>query len=345
MANGTSFLEIPLVWLLRLGNTNSLYLMLMARVSHMYPIQAWPLIQLDTEFRGCLPELKVDESRIPANCRHEPFRDCLLEHEAVKALVPDMNVLLDWTHFRASCVLLDAIYFFAAMTRKSPCTLLPKFNEVAKLHFCSSVRARQVIGNTGLEVCVYDYTCHLTTGNLADKMGSCLFIRRSLKGHSCLISLLRTMNVFKVSSDSLSHLLKAHHVSMRKTATKICKIRELAKLDTVMKDLTPEEATALENKLQEMESKKKKKDDKDNEENMEDPDCDSWLFLHAHHDIAHFVVVLSAPNTSKDIAEDEDDAAINAARDMLLREVQEDQEHHTEIIYSLFFLLFSVLFL
>ena len=34
---------------------------------------------------------------------------------------------------------------------------------------------------TSGKVLVYDYSCHLTMGNLADKMGSCLFIRRSAK--------------------------------------------------------------------------------------------------------------------------------------------------------------------
>ena len=45
---------------------------------------------------------------------------------------------------------------------------------------------------------------------------------------------------------------------MRKNATKVCKIRALAKVESVMKDLTPEEATTLEAKLTEMDSKKKK---------------------------------------------------------------------------------------
>ena len=105
---------------------------------------------------------------------------------------------------------------------------------------------------------MYDYTCHSTTASLADKMGCSLFLRRSKEGHSCLIALLRSLDIFNISSDCLTHLLKAHHVNMRKTATKLCKIRALAKVDSVMKDLTPEQATALETKLVELESKKKK---------------------------------------------------------------------------------------
>ena len=89
-------------------------------------------------------------------------------------------------------------------------------------------------------------------------MGSCLFLRRSKNGHSLLVALLRSLQISKISSDCLSQLLRVHNVNMRKTATKLCKIRALCNIETVMKDLTTEEVTAVEAMLKEMESKKKK---------------------------------------------------------------------------------------
>ena len=64
-----------------------------------------------------------------------------------------------------------------------------------------------------------------------------------------------------------------------------------------MKDLTPEEATALENKLQELESKKKKKEERDHEENVEDADCDSWLILIPHHDMNALIFATVEPKS------------------------------------------------
>ena len=109
------------------------------------------------------------------------------------------------------------------------------------------------------QVLVYDYTCHVTTGMLAEKLGCCLVVRRNLLGCSLLVWLLKHLRITDVSSESLSMLLKEYNVNMRKTATKRCKIQALCKVDAVMKDLSAEEATALAEKMKEMESRKKNK--------------------------------------------------------------------------------------
>ena len=71
------------------------------------------------------------------------------------------------------------------------------------------------------------------------------------------MSLLRSLQITEISSESLSQLLKEHNINMRKNATKLCKIQALCKVDMVMKELTAEEANALAEKLKELESKKK----------------------------------------------------------------------------------------
>ena len=100
-----------------------------------------------------------------------------------------------------------------------------------------------------------------------------MFFRHSKRGCSLLVALLRSLSIADVSSECLSQLLKHHNVNMRKNATKLCKIRALSKVDCVLKDLTAEEATAVENMLQEMETKKPKK--KDHEDDHEEQECDT----------------------------------------------------------------------
>ena len=57
-------------------------------------LQAWPLKELDILFQGKLPEMKIDECRIPASSRRRKFNDCLREGQSVKALTIDVTANL-----------------------------------------------------------------------------------------------------------------------------------------------------------------------------------------------------------------------------------------------------------
>ena len=124
------------------------------------------------------------------------------------------------------------------------------------------------------KVAVYNYTIHVTKSKLADKMNTCVFFRHAKRGNSLLVALLQSLTIADVSSECLTQLLKHHNVNMRKNATKLCKIRALSKIESVLKDLTAEEATAVETMLQDMESKTAKKKN-DHEDDIEERDCDT----------------------------------------------------------------------
>ena len=50
------------------------------------------MVEIDIMFHGCLPDYVMDESRIPAKQNASTGRECLKEHESVKALTLDLTV-------------------------------------------------------------------------------------------------------------------------------------------------------------------------------------------------------------------------------------------------------------
>ena len=179
-----------------------------------------------------------------------------------------------------------------------------------------------------LQVQVYNYTCHLTKSNLADKMGCAIFIRRSLRGYSLLAFLLRTLKINEICSDSLTQLLKIYNVNMRKNATKLCKLRGLMKVDSILKDLTAEEATAVEEVLQEMESKKKKKMKKMamKRKRMESFGLEHIMLEFCFLPKTIYIVNVKINRSQKDVPEDDDDAAMKAACRMMADEEKDDED-------------------
>ena len=63
------------------------------------------MIELDYKFEGCLPEMMVDECRIPCNNQQRKFRDCLKAGESVKALSFDVKAQLSISQLtiRSTC--------------------------------------------------------------------------------------------------------------------------------------------------------------------------------------------------------------------------------------------------
>ena len=217
--------------------------------------EVWPMVEIDIVFRGPLPEYVMDESRIPAKNNGPKGRDCLNEHESVKTLVLDLTVQLARIELKeelCSAVTCHEIRCPGNM----PCACY-HFSRMPLGYMCNTQIGRMMFVACA-EVLVYDYTIHFTAGSLADKMGCCMFFRRSFKGFSLLAALLRNLDIARIPSDSLTQLLKVHNINMRKTATKVCKIRSLCQVETVLKDLSAEEVKALEELMKNMESKKKK---------------------------------------------------------------------------------------
>ena len=113
---------------------------------------------------------------------------------------------------------------------------------------------------------------------------------------------------------------------MRKTATKLCKIQALCKIDAVMKDLSAEEANALATKLKDMESKKKRNNNANDDNENEDGELDPGTFYYSHFPVLinnRFLLVLA---DCKDMVDDEEDPALVAAEKMLAEEMGEDED-------------------
>ena len=57
--------------------------------------EVWPMVELDYKFENGLPELVVDECRVPSKSQENKFQDCLHEGESVKAICFDMTASLE----------------------------------------------------------------------------------------------------------------------------------------------------------------------------------------------------------------------------------------------------------
>ena len=94
---------------------------------------------------------------------------------------------------------------------------------------------------------------------LTEKIGTSCLIRRSVCGEDILIFLLRTGEILKTQSDTLSKILQLEGTNVRKNLSKAGKIRLIMKLPRIQAVLPEETLGRLEEKLQEMEKKNKKK--------------------------------------------------------------------------------------
>ena len=127
-----------------------------------------------------------------------------------------------------------------------------------------------------LQVTLFEYSIHWAQGDLTEKIGSCIFFRRSKEGSSILVHMVKTGSIMMAQSDVLSVLLKMNNVAMRKNATRAAKIRQLLKVPSIQNSFGKSDLEALETKIKEMETRRNNKNaatkegDEPEEENEEE---------------------------------------------------------------------------
>ena len=117
---------------------------------------------------------------------------------------------------------------------------------------------------------VFDYTLHFCKGALAAKLDTSCLARRSVEGNSLLVALFQKLGIVKVTVESLSELLAAYKVPLRKNASKSAKVRALMQVPEVQKACSPETLQRVEKMLQEMDQRRNKKSMADAEKEQED---------------------------------------------------------------------------
>ena len=117
---------------------------------------------------------------------------------------------------------------------------------------------------------LFTYSIHWAEGTLTEKIGSCLWIRRSVQGCTILVQLVNTGAIVNSSSEVLSILLKQQNMAMRKNATKTAKIRQLLKASSVVEQCSKDQISKLEGLLSELEAKRNKKNGAEHEDMDED---------------------------------------------------------------------------
>ncbi|CAE7691295.1 unnamed protein product, partial [Symbiodinium necroappetens] len=120
------------------------------------------------------------------------------------------------------------------------------------------------------QVRVFDYTLHFCKGALAAKLDTSCLARRSVEGNSLLVALFQKLGIVKVTVESLSELLAAYKVPLRKNASKSAKVRALMQVPEVKKACSPETLQRVENMLQEMDQRRNKKSMAEAEKEQED---------------------------------------------------------------------------
>ena len=108
---------------------------------------------------------------------------------------------------------------------------------------------------------MFQYTLHFVQGQMAEKNGGCMLIRRSCAGQDVVLFMIRSGDITTLTSDTLSKLLHLEGAGARKTISKAAKIRHLMKLNRVTENVPSEFLVGLETKLQEMEKKRKNKNE------------------------------------------------------------------------------------
>ena len=110
---------------------------------------------------------------------------------------------------------------------------------------------------------------------MAEKTGSGLFVRRSVKNWSILAWHAKQTTLCKLTSDILSYLLTEHNLTVRKNSSKSVKIRALLLCDDVKTNCTEQEIQSMENAVAKMEEARNKKSQREAEEaDEEDEDCE-----------------------------------------------------------------------
>ncbi|CAE7852610.1 ASAH1, partial [Symbiodinium microadriaticum] len=194
-------------------------------------LYALSLDELHMFFQGPLPAETVDETAVTRESRRLKAQDPLSDGETVKALV-------------------------VCGSKKPPNCKWPIIMETL-LDF--------------QKVQVFPYTMHWVEGSLATKLGSCCLLRRSVAGRSLLLDLILTGEIVKVTSESLSKMLKIQDVSCRKNATKSAKIKALLEQPSIKEAVAQERIVELLAILKDLDDKRRKKKPEDEDEGDRDP--------------------------------------------------------------------------
>lgn len=85
--------------------------------------------------------------------------------------------------------------------------------------------------------------------------------------------MIRSKDIVKVTSESLSQLAAEHGLQIRRNSTKSAKIRALCQLPEVTAACTPAELEALDELLKEIDEKRRKRTKASEAENQEDDEA------------------------------------------------------------------------
>ncbi|CAE7186234.1 unnamed protein product, partial [Symbiodinium necroappetens] len=125
---------------------------------------------------------------------------------------------------------------------------------------------------------VFSYTIHFVGPRLCDKLGCAAVLRRCEAGQKLLVWMIRSKDIVKVTSESLSQWAAQYSLQIRRNSTKSAKIRALCQLPDVTAACTPAELKALDDLLNEIDEKRRKRtkaSEAENQEEDEEDDADA----------------------------------------------------------------------
>ncbi|CAE7273237.1 unnamed protein product [Symbiodinium sp. CCMP2592] len=120
---------------------------------------------------------------------------------------------------------------------------------------------------------VFSYTIHFVGPRLCDKLGCAAVLRRSASGQTLLVWMIRSKDIVKLTSETLSQWAAEYALQLRRNSTKSAKIRALCQLPAVAAACTPAELKALDDLLNEIDEKRRKRTKAGEAEHQEDDEA------------------------------------------------------------------------
>ncbi|CAE7840654.1 unnamed protein product [Symbiodinium sp. CCMP2592] len=124
------------------------------------------------------------------------------------------------------------------------------------------------------DVDVFTYTIHFLSPRLCDKVGCAAVLRRSSSGQTLLVWMVRSKDIVKLTSETLTQWAAEYGLELRRNSTKSAKIRALCQLPAVIAACTPAELKALDDLLNEIDEKRRKRTKSGSADNQEDDEAD-----------------------------------------------------------------------
>ena len=123
----------------------------------------------------------------------------------------------------------------------------------------------------------FQYTVHTCSGQLAQKLGCNVLFRRAVNAEPVVVSLVRSHEITKISSDNLSMILNMYNSKLRKNATKTQKIRTLLSLAVITDSVSKETIDGLVALLDKLDEQRKKKNASTNPDDDEDEELEERM--------------------------------------------------------------------